>query len=435
VAKKPAPLLVWVPPGSPMVVSQGVEVRTIGEREGLAGNDTGRAPVGDRPVRDRRSTHVWKGGAGWARGQLGARSGDGKVESGGEPDETLSVPPEIEAMAAKVVARYDMKVSGKQLITTKPDKGGAIWRIETNRGPRSLKLLHRPPARNLFSIGAQEYLREQGARVPALIKSKDRVPYVVIDGHTWIVTEWVEPLYPAPKVGLEGAASLCFGLGEFHKKSRGYVPPQGAQKASRLYRWPKTYEKTLTKIGWFRILGEAYSEMPAARTLLSVVGRFEQQAKRAVEMLQRSPYGKLIARGEPDWGIAHQDYGWSNGQIGPGGIWIIDLDGVAYDLAIRDLRKLITSTMDDLGAWDPAFMKGMIDAYNKGCRIESDLYQVLLIDMALPNEFYKHLKEMVFDPTFLDAQTDALLHRLVETDATKWTALKELGLKWEGSAR
>lgn len=133
--------------------------------------------------------------------------------------------------------------------------------------------------------------------------------------------------------------------------------------------------------------------------------------------------------------IFHQDYGWSNGQMGPGGVWIIDLDGVAYDLAIRDLRKLITSTMDDMGVWDPWFMKGMIDAYNKSCRIEPDLYQVLLIDMALPNEFYKHVKEMVFDPAFLNVETDALLHRLVETDATKWAALKELGLKWEGSAK
>ena len=27
------------------------------------------------------------------------------------------------------------------------------------------------------------------------------------------------------------------------------------------------------------------------------------------------------------------------------GMWIIDLDGVAYDLPIRDLRKLISGTM------------------------------------------------------------------------------------------
>lgn len=271
--KEPAPFLVWAPPGSPPLVSPGIEVRTIGEQPSPEGGDPAAEPE----------------------------------ETGGGPDETLAVPPETEAMAQRVMARYDMKVSAMQLITTKPDKGGAIWRIETNRGPRSLKLLHRPLARSLFSIGAQEYLHGRGARVPALIQSKDGLPYVDADGHVWIVTEWIESLRPASKTGLEGATTLCFGLGEFHKHSHGYVPPQGAQRASRLYRWPKTYEKTLTKIGWFRILGEAYAEMPAASTLRSAVSRFEAQARQAVEMLQRSPYGKLIARGESHWGIAHQD--------------------------------------------------------------------------------------------------------------------------------
>ena len=32
----------------------------------------------------------------------------------------------------------------------------------------------------------------------------------------------------------------------------------------------------------------------------------------------------MTAKGEPHWGLAHQDYGWSNGQMGPGGIWVID---------------------------------------------------------------------------------------------------------------
>jgi hypothetical protein len=36
---------------------------------------------------------------------------------------------------------------------------------------------------------------------------------------------------------------------------------------------------------------------------------------------------------------------------------------------------------------------------------------------------------MVMDPgTFLNDQLDALLHRLVQVDVTKWQALHELGL-------
>lgn len=56
------------------------------------------------------------------------------------------VPPELEQLAHLVCKSYDMDVKGMTLITSKPDKGGAIWRIDTNHGPRSLKVLHRTPA-------------------------------------------------------------------------------------------------------------------------------------------------------------------------------------------------------------------------------------------------------------------------------------------------
>lgn len=129
--------------------------------------------------------------------------------------------------------------------------------------------------------------------------------------------------------------------------------------------------------------------------------------------------------------IGHQDYGWSNGQIGPGGIWIIDLDGVAHDLPIRDLRKLITSTMDDMGVWDLTWIRGMLEAYQSANPIEPELMQVLLIDMALPNEFYKHVKEAVLDPGLLNGDMAALLQRLMATEPSKWAALRELGLQGE----
>lgn len=68
------------------------------------------------------------------------------------------IPPAIEKLAQAVSKKYAMKVYDRKLITSKPDKGGAIWKIDTDKGPRSLKLLHREPARSLFSVGAQEYL-------------------------------------------------------------------------------------------------------------------------------------------------------------------------------------------------------------------------------------------------------------------------------------
>ncbi|WP_017728652.1 CotS family spore coat protein [Halalkalibacterium ligniniphilum] len=343
------------------------------------------------------------------------------------------VPPYIEDMAQEVIEYYEMKVERLEVITTKADKGGLIWKIETNHGPRSLKILHRRPTRSMFSLGAQEYLvHEKNARVPPIVRTKSGESYVEMGGKLWFVADWIEPLAPVSK-DLEGAKALCNALGEFHQLSKGYTPPKGAENPSRLYRWPKTYKKIIKKMDWFRNIAKAYSEMPASATILSVTDMFEEQARKALERLEQSAYYELIKRGNTAWGLVHQDYGWSNGQMGPGGMWIIDLDGVAYDLPIRDLRKLITGTMDDIGRWDAAWMKGMIEAYHEANPIEDKLYEILLIDMALPNEFYKNVKEMIYEPSiFMDGELEALCNRIVEIDKTKWPALEELSEGWKG---
>ncbi|OIJ10383.1 spore coat protein CotS [Anaerobacillus alkalilacustris] len=345
----------------------------------------------------------------------------------------LYVPSYIEEMAQQVVTHYDMTVSHMEVITTKADKGGLIWKINTDKGPMSLKILHRRPTRSLFSLGAQEYLVvEKNAKVPPIIKTKTEENFVEMGGKIWFVAEWIEPLEQVTK-DLEGAKLLCSAIGEFHRLSKGYTPPKGAENASRLYRWPKTYKKIVKKMDWFRDIAKAYSEMPASSSILSVVDMFEEQAVKALQLLEQSAYNDLVARGNKEWGLVHQDYGWSNGQKGADGMWIIDLDGVAYDLPIRDLRKLITGTMDDLGSWDYTWAKGMIDAYHEANPIEDELFDILIIDMCLPNLFYKNIKEMLYEPTvFMDGELEALVNRIVQIDQTKWTVIDQLKEDWKG---
>ncbi|MFF2528803.1 CotS family spore coat protein [Brevibacillus sp. NPDC058079] len=338
----------------------------------------------------------------------------------------MTVPPEVDAIADQVIKEYDMSVKSRTLITSKPDKGGAIWRIETDKGPRSLKVLHRTPERSLYSVAFQEYVVKQGARVPALIPARNASLFVEKGGKLWIVTDWIA-LQPATKVDLVGAQELCYGLGEFHRHSKGYVPPAGAKNSSRLYRWPNHYQKIAKKIGWMREVAKAYSETPTSKSILAVVDHYEQQAWAALEKLKTSAYPKMIKTGEAHWGLVHQDYGWSNGQNGPGGLWVIDLDGVSYDLPFRDLRKLITSTMDDMGVWDVTWMRGMIEAYHKANPLDRESFEVLLNDMAVPNEFYKHLKEMFYNPEiFLSTEAEGILQRVLTGDKTKDAALAEL---------
>lgn len=339
----------------------------------------------------------------------------------------MYVPPELEQLAREVLTHYDFQVNDMLLITSKPDKGGAIWKIGTSKGNLSIKCLHRRPRRSLFSVGAQEYMSGLGYRVPSFIPTKEGHVYVEAGGKLWIVTDWIEPLVPVSKVDLEGASQLCYGLGEFHKNSKGYVPPRGSEKSSRIYGWGKYYEKLIAKIGWFQDIANAYSESAASASLLAVIDEFKRQANDIYQRFQNSPYLRMVAKGEPHWGLAHQDFGWSNGQMGPGGIWVIDLDGVSYDLPIRDLRKLITSTMDDMGNWDLNWIRGMIGAYHKANPLDQETFEILWIDMAFPNEFYKHVKEIVFNPVlFLETDLAGILQRILTTETSKWQALAEL---------
>ncbi|MEI5907339.1 CotS family spore coat protein [Bacillus spongiae] len=343
------------------------------------------------------------------------------------------VPEYIENLATEVLKSYDFSVKSIQIITTKPDKGGAIWKLDTSTGPKSLKLLHRRPTRSMFSLGAQEYfVVTQNARVPAIIPTSDGSNYVESGGKLWFVAEWIEPLEPVTK-DLEGAKLLCYALGEFHRLSKGYVPPHQAETASRLYKWPKYYQKIINKMDWFRNIANVYPEMEASPHILNVVDEFEEQAKRSLERLNQSNYLSLVEPGNAYWGLVHQDYGWSNGQMGENGMWVIDLDGVAYDLPIRDLRKLITGTMADLFRWDVTWIREMIKAYHEANPISADLYDILMIDLSLPNEFYKNIKEMVYDPElFLTYETAQLIQDIVETDKTKWPALDEIQNDWKG---
>lgn len=352
-----------------------------------------------------------------------------------EMDEQMDeffVPDYINKIADEVLKHYDFSVKSMEVVTTKHDKGGAIWKLETSAGPKSLKLLHRRPTRSLFSLGAQNYLvHVQKANVPPIIVTKDGSDYVEAGGKLWFVAEWIEPLNPVTK-DLEGAKLLCAALGEFHRLSKGYVPPEQAEISSRLHKWPKDYEKVIRKMDWFRNIALAYSEMPASSHLLNVVDLFEEQAKRGLVRLNQSSFNDLIQHGKEYWGLVHQDYGWSNGQMGPNGMWIIDLDGVAYDIPIRDLRKLITGTMADLFRWDTTWVREMIKAYHETNPISPELYDLLMIDLAMPNEFYKNIKEVVYEPElFLDDVTTSMIQTIVETDQTKWPVLEEIKDDWK----
>ena len=227
-------------------------------------------------------------------------------------------------------------------------------------------------AKKHIEFGAQEYLCQQKARVPAIVKTNTGEKCVLAGGKIWFVAEWTESLTPAPK-DLDGAKKLCYGLGEFHRLSKGYRPPSNAGKRFKSGKLGEKISENFIKDGLVPPYRPGLSR-PAGKRIYVESSRIFSKNRRKKPWKDRKTKIPQSARyGDLHLGLAHQDYGWSNGQLGKGGVWIIDLDGVAYDLPIRDLRKFISGMMIDAGHWDPETLRELIKAYHEANPLSKEL--------------------------------------------------------------
>jgi spore coat protein I len=90
--------------------------------------------------------------------------------------------------------------------------------------------------------------------------------------------------------------------------------------------------------------------------------------------------------------LCHQDYGKGNALLTPGGVWILDMDGVTFELAARDLRKIIHKTTENHGKWDEGTMKEILSWYEKGNVLSMEEKQMVYIDTLFPHSFFGTVK-------------------------------------------
>ncbi|MFC5468825.1 CotS family spore coat protein [Cohnella suwonensis] len=342
-----------------------------------------------------------------------------------------AVPPEVEAVARHVLAYYDMHVDKINLVSTKPAKGTAVWKLATNHGPRMMKLLRNAPKRSLIRIHAQEYLANQGANIPPLIPTSDNKKYVLAGGRLWIVTEWIEALQPAYETNLEEAQALSEALGDFHRLSKGYNPPPEYAPSSVLGSWPASYEKSIEDIGKCRHLADRNPELESGNRLLSLLDGMEEQARDALQRIKQSSYDDMVAMGGQFWGLTFYNDEWSkkDAQAGRAVVWITNITNVFYDFPIRDLRRIISQAMINRGGWDAAWIRGMIEAYHRTHPLDRETFELLLLDLSFPNECYGIVKEILFESVpfhVLDWDLDAILNKAMTMEASKEKALSLL---------
>ncbi len=282
-----------------------------------------------------------------------------------------------------VLAQYDFTVKSVRVENDKEKK--AVWWLQTSEGLFVLKKSPNPPARVRFIVAAIEHLQKGGVNIPPLVRTRSGTLWAEAGGACYLVTEAVRgrtPSYSAP----EELDAMTGALAAFHRASRGFSPPHGAEAPSHLGTWERTFSERLDSLQSFLVMADG------RRDDFSLIARretprFIEQARRAIELLRKPSYESSVLRVAQQGNLCHQDFAAGNLSLTAAGIHVFDLDSVTVDLEARDLRKLLNKVVKKLGGWNAGIPRSILRSYHLRNPLSRDDYEVLKADLMFPHLF------------------------------------------------
>ena len=294
-------------------------------------------------------------------------------------------------LAFDVLKNYDISPSTVAVVQSGSIK--TVWKILTHSETLCLKRLKQTYDKALFSVNAQVYIKNKGGNVPGIIFNISNQPITVYNDQLFVVYEWLNgrDLNFGISKDLELAVK---GLAKFHVFSKGYNPIENSRTSSKLGKSPEQYASMKNKFEEWKAVAADNASAPHHSTYLKYADSMISIAERAIELINKSSYGSLT---EPDSGsivLCHQDYGKGNTLMTDKGIYVLDLDGVTFDLPARDLRKIIGKQAENKNRWSMELINEVTDWYTMINPMDEKEKHVLYIDLLFPHWFFGLVKNI-----------------------------------------
>lgn len=283
-----------------------------------------------------------------------------------------------------------LQISGIEVI-----QGGGIktiWKVDTCKGPVCLKRIRKSIPIVKFTTAAQAYLSNKGALVASIIPTKDGKLYFVHEGYGLVLYSWIEGTDLDMEENKEHLDAGLKGLAQFHKDTVGFVPPADCDTYDRMGVWPDHFEKMLNEMKQWKTVAENQNS-DFHQAYLNIADEMIYQAEQSIQMLKSSCYSEWVQEIGAYGYLAHQDYGKGNALQTNIGVYVLDLDNLAYDLPLRDVRKLIFKRMAKLGYWDLDEVQRLISCYESILPLTEDQKKIIYIDLLFPHKFYGYVKK------------------------------------------
>ena len=292
---------------------------------------------------------------------------------------------ELDRLAKDVLQNYNIVPDSITVIQSGSIK--TVWKVKTKGTTLCLKRLKQTFDKSLFSVNAQIYIKNKDGNVPGIITDTKNHSIVQHNEQLFVLYEWIagEDLNFSVQ---EDLILALHGLAKFHIKSKGYLPIEGSRISTKLGKWPEQYISMANKLVSWKEISKSKSTMSGYSAFLKHVDPILDISYRAVEMLEKSSYKDMTADDSGYWVLCHQDFGRGNAILTEKDVFVIDLDGVTYDLPSRDLRKIIGKHAENKGKFETQDANNILHWYSQINPLSSKEREILYIDLMYPHWFY-----------------------------------------------
>lgn len=298
---------------------------------------------------------------------------------------------ELKDIFNNVMIKYNMKPNNIKIIQNEGLK--TLWKFNHDNKTLCLKRFRHTKEKIIFSVNAQRYIKQNGGLVPDVYSNSEGQYITEYMGQLFVVYEWID----GRDLNFTRASDFRYGiegLASFHRLTKGYKAPESAKISSKLGRWPEQYASMKKRMLKWKEIAKSNASNNSYKVYLQCIDDIIDLCDRALNVLEVSSYHKMTGVELHESPLCHQDYGSGNAILSQEKVYIIDLDGVTYDLVTRDLRKIIGKRAEKRGSWDINDINTILGYYEKNNKLTTQDKNILKADLMFPHWFFGTIKNI-----------------------------------------
>lgn len=280
-------------------------------------------------------------------------------------------------------------VSHWGLMAYKWDKVKDVYKVNTNRGIKNLKVSPLNVQRLTFVHHAINHLVKNGFRkMKPLIPTANQTTYVCHEGKAYSMFDWIEGRQ-SNFSNLNELTDSGKILAEFHLRSAGFIPPPHSNMRNQIGKCLQHFEERYQQLLDYAEIARHSPDDPFAQIYLANLPLFLPMAECAIAKLKNSDYPQLVRQAQSQRTFCHGDPAARNFIVTPDRqMYMIDFDSCRLDLPIMDLIKFARRILKKYN-WSYPIAKLLVDAYQEVNRLSQSELEVMKAVFYFPQKFWR----------------------------------------------